>query len=313
MSPPTTSTSSPGIPFTGRALLDGIRVVELANDRCANGAKLLGDLGADVIVVEAPGGHKTRSYGPFVNDEPDSDNCLWWWNYNTSKRSVVLDLETEEGRESFRQARPQLPTSCWKAKTPACLTRWASITPRSARSARAHWVSVTPNGRHAPTCHEPATDLTILAGGGLVWNCGYDDHSLPPIRPSGGHSHHTASSFATLGALTAVVHRECTGVGQHVDVSMIAATNVTTEVSSIDWLLPGRDAAAPDRPPRQRALLRWASRSTAWRRLLAARRSGSTSRAITRPSWSGSASWVSRMSFLNSFSSRWVSIAVEYR
>jgi crotonobetainyl-CoA:carnitine CoA-transferase CaiB-like acyl-CoA transferase len=69
-----------------------------------------------------------------------------------------------------------------------------------------------------------------------VWNCGYDDHSLPPIRPSGNHSQHTASAFAVMGALTALVHRDVSGVGQHVDVSMLAAVNVTTEVSSVDFL-----------------------------------------------------------------------------
>ncbi|HEY6533852.1 MAG TPA: CoA transferase, partial [Acidimicrobiales bacterium] len=81
------------------AILEGLRVVELASDRAAYAGKLLGDLGADVVVVEPPGGHPSRRYGPFVDDEPDPDRCLWWWNYNTSKRSVVLDLDDEEGRD----------------------------------------------------------------------------------------------------------------------------------------------------------------------------------------------------------------------
>jgi crotonobetainyl-CoA:carnitine CoA-transferase CaiB-like acyl-CoA transferase len=56
------------------------------------------------------------------------------------------------------------------------------------------------------------------------------------MRPSGNHAQHTASAFAVLGALTAIVHRDVSGVGQHVDVSMLAAINVTTEVSSVEWL-----------------------------------------------------------------------------
>jgi len=221
------------------ALLSGLRVVEIASDRAAYSGKLMGDLGADVIVVEGPGGHKTRGYGPFVADKPDPDNCLWWWNYNTSKRSVVLDLETEEGRESFRKL-ARSADIVLEGEDPGVLDALGiDHTQIRSDSPELVWVSVTPNGRQRPDLHEPATDLTILAGGGLVWNCGYDDHTLPPIRPSGGHSHHTASAFATLGALTAIVHRDATGVGQHVDVSMIAATNVTTEVSSIDWLYRG--------------------------------------------------------------------------
>jgi crotonobetainyl-CoA:carnitine CoA-transferase CaiB-like acyl-CoA transferase len=221
------------------ALLTGLRVVELASDRAAYAGKLLGDLGADVIVIEAPGGHKSRTYGPFVDDKADPDKCLWWWNYNSSKRSVVLDLETEEGRESFRRLAKGADIVL-EGEDPGMLDALGiDHSQVRAEAPGLIWVSVTPNGRRCAELHEPATDLTLLAAGGLVWNCGYDDHSLPPVRPSGGHSHHTASAFAVLGALTAVVHRDATGVGQHVDVSMIAATNVTTEVSSVDWLYRG--------------------------------------------------------------------------
>ncbi|SDD90925.1 Crotonobetainyl-CoA:carnitine CoA-transferase CaiB [Sphingomonas sp. YR710] len=218
------------------ALLSGLRIVELASDRAAYAGKLMGDLGADVIVVEAPGGHASRGYGPFVDDKADPDRCLWWWNYNTSKRSVVLDLDSAEGRDSFRRL-AQSADIVLEGEDPGTLDALGiDHTQIRADAPALIWVSVTPNGRRCADLHEPATDITLLSAGGTVWNCGYDDHSLPPIRPSGGHAHHTASAFAVMGALTAVVHRDLTGVGQHVDVSMLAATNVTTEVSSIDWL-----------------------------------------------------------------------------
>src|SRR5436190_4394889 len=84
------------------APLTGIRVVELASDHAAFAGKLLGDLGADVIVVEPPGGHGSRAYEPFMDDEPGPERSLWWWYYNTSKRSVVLDLEQPEDARAFR-------------------------------------------------------------------------------------------------------------------------------------------------------------------------------------------------------------------
>jgi crotonobetainyl-CoA:carnitine CoA-transferase CaiB-like acyl-CoA transferase len=219
-----------------RAILEGVRVVELASDRAAYAGKLLGDLGADVVVVEPPGGHASRRYGPFVDDVPDPDRCLWWWNYNTSKRSIVLDLDTSEGRDTFR-ALARGADIVIEAEDPGVLDR-LGIDHLQTRADQPEviWVSVTPFGRMLPQYHEPTTDLTLLAGGGAVWNCGYDDHAIAPIRPSGGHAHHTASAFAMLGALTALVHRDLTGIGQHVDVSMHAANNVTTEVSSVDWL-----------------------------------------------------------------------------
>jgi len=221
------------------ALFTGLKVVELASDRAAYAGKLMGDLGADVIVVEAPGGHASRGYGPFVDDQPDPDRCLWWWNYNTSKRSVVLDLTSEEGRADFRRL-VKTADIVLEGEDPGVLDALGiDHTQIRAEVPGLVWVSVTPNGRRCAELHEPATDLTLLAAGGAVWNCGYDDHSLPPIRPSGNHSQHTASAFAVMGALTALVHRDVSGIGQHVDVSMLAATNVTTEVSTVDFLYRG--------------------------------------------------------------------------
>ena len=72
--------------------LEGMRVVEIANERCAFAGKLMGDMGADVILVEAPGGAPSRNHPPFVDDQPGPNRSLYWWHYNTSKRSVVLDL-----------------------------------------------------------------------------------------------------------------------------------------------------------------------------------------------------------------------------
>jgi crotonobetainyl-CoA:carnitine CoA-transferase CaiB-like acyl-CoA transferase len=221
------------------ALLSGLRVIELASDRAAYAGKLMGDLGADVIVIEAPGGHVSRTYGPFLGDEEGADRCLWWWHYNTSKRSVELDLTSEEGSEQFRRLAASADIVL-ESEDPGVLDA-LGIDHSQIRAEKPEliWVSVTPLGRRCAELQEPATDLTMLAAGGTVWSCGYDDHSIPPVRPGGGHVHHTASAFAVLGALTAVVHRDLSGTGQHVDVSMLAATNVSTEVNSVDYLYRG--------------------------------------------------------------------------
>lgn len=81
--------------------LTGIRVVELASENAAFAGKLLADLGADVVLVEPPGGHICRTYEPFVDDVPDPERSLWWWHYHTSKRGVVADLDSIEGRAMF--------------------------------------------------------------------------------------------------------------------------------------------------------------------------------------------------------------------
>jgi crotonobetainyl-CoA:carnitine CoA-transferase CaiB-like acyl-CoA transferase len=217
--------------------LAGIRVLELAHERAAFAGKLLADMGADVIVVEPPGGSALRRWGPFVDDVPDPERSLAWWHYNTSKRGVVIDLEADAGRAQLRQlvARADLVL---EAEDPGRLAERGLDYEDLARP-ELIWVSVTPFGRAGPGRADLTTDLTLLAAGGPVWSCGYDDHTLPPIRGLGFQGNHTACHYAVMSALTALVARGATGEGQFVDVSMHAAANVTTEMASYNYLVQG--------------------------------------------------------------------------
>lgn len=224
----------------GTGALHGVRVVELASENAAFAGKLLADLGADVIVVEPTGGHATRQFGPFVDDVADPEGSLWWWYYNTSKRSVTLDLETPDGASAFT-ALVGTADLVLEGEKPGTLARLGvDHTDLRSLAESLIWVSVTPFGRTGPRAGEEATDLTILAAGGPVWNCGYDDHTLPPVRGGGNQAMHIGGSFAAMSALTALLFRDSTGTGQHIDVSMYAAANVTTESGSFDWLVAER-------------------------------------------------------------------------
>ena len=219
--------------------LDGVRVVELASEFGAFAGKLLADLGADVVLVEPPGGHPTRRFGPFADDIEDPERSLFFWHYNTSKRGVVLDLDTPAGADAFRRlvAGADLVV---EAERPGRLAELAlDHTELRAEHPSLVWVAITPFGRDNPRTAEPATDLTVLAGGGPVWSCGYDDHTIAPVRGGGNQGLHTACLWAVMGALTALVARDVTGEGQFVDVSMHAAANVTTEAATYEWLVAG--------------------------------------------------------------------------
>ena len=119
-------------------------------------------------------------------------------------------------------------------------------------------MSITPFGRSNPRAREPVTDLTLQAGAGPAWSCGYDDHRLPPVRPGGNQGFHTASLWAVEAAMVAFYARQTHGFGQHVDVSMYAACNVTTEAATYEWLVAQatvqrqtfRHAAVRETPPR---------------------------------------------------------------
>ena len=232
--------------------LAGVTVVEIAGEASAWAGRLLADLGADVVLVEPPGGHYTRSYEPFVDDVADRERSLWFWHYHASKRGVVLDLNTPAGQSSLRSlvANADVVVECGQAGELAAI-----LGPRPERLIH---VALTPFGQAGPR-DVPVSDLTVLAGGGPVWSCGYDDHSVPPVRGGGNQGWHTGCHYAVLGVLTALVSREVTGRGQFIDVSLHASVNVTTEFASYGWLVAqdtvlrqtGRHAARRQTAPTQ--------------------------------------------------------------
>ena len=83
--------------------LAGLRILELADEKGQFCGKIMGDLGADVIKIEPPGGEATRRVGPFLDDIPHPERSLSFWYYNTSKRGITLNLETADGCQLFRR------------------------------------------------------------------------------------------------------------------------------------------------------------------------------------------------------------------
>ena len=105
--------------------LAGLRILELANETGQFCGKLLGDLGADVVKIEPPGGEPNRRIGPFLDDIPHPERSLSFWYYNTSKRGITLNPETADGLSgAWRRHR----TSYWKPFDQACWRPWGSIT-----------------------------------------------------------------------------------------------------------------------------------------------------------------------------------------
>jgi crotonobetainyl-CoA:carnitine CoA-transferase CaiB-like acyl-CoA transferase len=224
---------------TLRGPLHGVRVIELASDSAAYAGKLLADFGAEVLLVEPPGGHRTRRYGPFADelaaDHPD--RSLWFWHSNTSKLGIELDLESPAGAGQFRQLVRHADIVLEAEPVGRLAGLGLDHADVCAADDATVWVSVTPFGRTDPRSVEPCTDLTVVAGGGIAWSCGYDDHDLPPMRSLGNQGYQTAAIWAAIGALIAIFARDHNGRGQLVDVSMHAAANVTTEQATHWWLV----------------------------------------------------------------------------
>ena len=217
------------------SVLEGIRIVELAHERVSWAGKLLGDMGADVILIEPEEGTASRDYPPFLDGQPGENRSLYFWHYNTSKRSVLLNLE-QKSRE-FKKLIETADILIEGEPTNRLADLKLDYPELSKLNRKLIHIAITPYGRKNPLSNAPATDLTIMAAGGPPWSCGYDDHNLPPVRGWGNQSYHTACHFATMSALTALLYRGRTGIGQFIDISMTAALNVTTEAASYSWLV----------------------------------------------------------------------------
>ncbi|QLL08908.1 CoA transferase [Mycobacterium vicinigordonae] len=215
--------------------LAGLQIVEINDQFTAIGGRVLAELGADVVVVEPPGGSPDRLRPPFADDNPSPNTSLRWWSGNVGKRSVTVDLDTPRGVAALRRliagADIVISGTALVAEGVLAYQDLAAVHPALI------WLSVSPFGLDSVRGDHPVTDLTMLAGGGPVWNCGYDDHSLPPIRGAGDQSANIAGLYCAIGALVALAHRDQTGQGQLVDVSVNAACNVSSEQVTYHWLV----------------------------------------------------------------------------
>jgi benzylsuccinate CoA-transferase BbsE subunit len=232
-----------------------VRIIEIAHPFTAFAGRLMADAGADVILIEPPGGAEQRYDGPFADDRPSNETSLAWWSENAGKRSAVIDLETGPGRRLFRDLIATADVLL-EAERPGYLadlgidypdltglpTDQTAVTDgrpgaddQSAVNRDLIHVSITPFGRAEAGGGDDMTDLTILARGGPMWSCGYDDHALPPVRGRGNQGLRISAHFAVMSVLTALLARRRHG-GQFVDLSMVAAANVTTEFASYTWL-----------------------------------------------------------------------------
>ena len=83
--------------------LSPYRVLDLTEGECLLAGRMMGDLGADVIKIEKPGGSPSRKRGPFYKDIPDPEKSLFWFGFCLNKRSITLDIETADGQDLFRR------------------------------------------------------------------------------------------------------------------------------------------------------------------------------------------------------------------
>ncbi len=215
--------------------LAGIRVLDCSDPKGHFTGKLLAGLGADVIQIEPPGGSPGRAIGPFLDDQPGLERSLYWWHYAGGKRSVVLDLYSDDGLDVFLQM---------AESADVVLETWqpGRDRPFDPLALAEHLpelvvLSLTPFGQTGPWRDFSWSDAVGLALGGPMGSCGYDNiPGTPPIRPTEHHASHIAGYYAATGICAALYERQSSGLGQHLDVSMHECMGFTIE-SSAPWAL----------------------------------------------------------------------------
>jgi crotonobetainyl-CoA:carnitine CoA-transferase CaiB-like acyl-CoA transferase len=226
--------------------LAGIRVVELGQMVAVPwAAKLLADLGADVIKVEPPGGDRSRSRGPFAG-APDPDASGLFVYLNTNKRSMVADLSVAADRE--RVARLLADADLLLHDLSPAAVAEGGLDAGSLRSTHPGLVtvSVTPFGQTGPYSGYRAEEIQTVHGGGWGWltpGCS-DRPDLPPLKPFGHQADFQAGFGAATAAMAAVDRAQRTGVGDHLDFSAMAHVTGMLEAGFITWSylreIPGR-------------------------------------------------------------------------
>ncbi len=222
--------------------LDDLRVLEVTNENGQHCGKLLADMGAEVIKVEPPCGEAARRIGPFYKDIPDPNRSLFFWHYNTSKKSVTLNLDTPDGQRLFRDLAKSADIVLESMPPGHMPARRLGYDQVRELNPRVVYCSITPYGQDGPWAHYKATELTLMASGGQMGVCGYspeDDDDQSPVAPGGGNVWHMAAHNAYIAIMAAIFARDMRGIGQYIDLSMQEASAVCTEGAFSDFIYMG--------------------------------------------------------------------------
>jgi crotonobetainyl-CoA:carnitine CoA-transferase CaiB-like acyl-CoA transferase len=210
--------------------LRGVRVLDLADESGVYCAKLLADMGADIIKVEPPGGVAMRRIGPFFSGEEGKDGSLFFWHYNTNKRSITLDLNAPADHERFVQLAATADVIVETAAPGHFDSLRLGYAELAAHNPRLTLVSITPFGQTGPYRDFRGSDLIAQALGGMVYVNGFEHE--PPLQGLGLQAYHSASTYAAIGAMLALLARERSGRGQWIDVSVQECVAASLEHAS---------------------------------------------------------------------------------
>lgn len=216
-------------------MLSHLRVLDLTDGGSSVAGRMLSDLGADVVLVEPPGGAASRNLEPFADDVAGADRSLEFWSRHRGKRSTRLDLEDPSDRDRLREwvARADV----WIDDAPAGTFTALGLGHEDLCALRPELVhvSITPFGEVGPKSAWAASDLTVTASSTAMALTGDADRA--PLTCSIPQAFLHAGAEAAGAAMVALEERHRSGVGQHIDVSAQTAmmASCQSNVLSYGW------------------------------------------------------------------------------
>lgn len=199
--------------------LDDIVVLDLTHHIAGPYAtKLFADYGADVIKVEPPEGDMTRRLGPFMGDDEHPEKSGLFFYLNTNKRSVVLDLKTDEGKDALKSLVKRADIAI-ESFSPGVMERlgigweWMqSVNPDLSL------ISVSNFGQTGPYRDYHLTELVLYGFAGEMYSMGENDRE--PVKMFGTAALFESGSSIATAAMGAMWAAKRHGIAQHVDISL---------------------------------------------------------------------------------------------
>ena len=235
--------------------LDHIRVLDLTRVLAGPWAtQNLADLGAEVIKVERPGvGDETRSWGPPWLADPGGHpgpESAYFLSINRGKKSVTIDLSRADGQRLVRDLATKCDVLVENYKVGDLARYSLGYDDIRAVNPRIVYCSVTGFGQTGPDARHPGYDFVFQAMGGLMSITGERD-DLPgggPQKTGIAVTDVFGGMYASLAIVAALVHRERTGEGQRIDLSLLDAAIALNTNQAVSYLcsgeVPGRHGNA---------------------------------------------------------------------
>ncbi|MBN1190237.1 MAG: CoA transferase [Dehalococcoidales bacterium] len=199
-------------------MLNGCRALDLSDEKGFLCGKILADLGVEVIKIEKPEGDPARKIGPFWGDQADPEKSLYWLAYNSNKKGITLDIETADGLDVFLKL-AETADFVIESFDPGYMDMLGlGYSDLNDLKKGIIYVSISPFGQSGPYSEYKYSDIAVMAMTGTLYQTGESDG--PPVHMSMPQACLHAGADAAVGAMIAYYHREKTGEGQQVDVSM---------------------------------------------------------------------------------------------